>query len=187
MHHLVDDIAANLRHLRERGGFSLAGLSAASGIGKTTLSQLELGHGNPTIGTLEALAEVLGVDTAELLTPVRTAQRLLVVRRGEGVDEAGSGTGGNLVHTRRLGALMLEFHRIEYAPGTFTTSASHGVGASEHVLVSAGRITVSVDGESATLAPGDFATFPSDRTHTWSNLGDVPAEYWIAVSRTRQD
>ena len=187
MHHLVDDIAANLRLLRERSGFSLAKLAALSGIGKTTLSQLELGNGNPTVGTLEALADVLGASVVELMTPVDRAQSIVVVRRGEGLDEGDSGVTGNLVHTRRLGPLLLEFHRLEYAPGHVSASASHGVGASEHVFVTGGEITVTVDGETEALRAGDFATFPSDRAHTWRNETDDPAEIWIAVSLPRQE
>ncbi|WP_053382406.1 helix-turn-helix domain-containing protein [Leucobacter celer] len=187
MSHLVDAIAANLRRLREQSGFSLSRLASLSGVGKTTLSQIELGNGNPTIGTLEALAGVLGVDAAELLAPAGPASRLMVVRRGEGTGVGSGGAGGNLVHARGAGSLTLEFHRLELEPGARDASASHGSGAHEHVCVARGRIGVAVDGREEVLEAGDYASFPSDRVHVWRNAGEEPAEFWVAVTLPRHE
>ena len=49
-----------LKSLRQAAGLSLAALAADSGVAKTTVHELELGHGNPTVKTLEAIAQRLG-------------------------------------------------------------------------------------------------------------------------------
>lgn len=60
-------IAWNLRRLRTTGGLSQEALSADSGVAVPYLSGIERGTVNPTIGLLERIAGVLGVDVAELL------------------------------------------------------------------------------------------------------------------------
>lgn len=56
-----------LKILREANGFSLESLDKASGVAKNTIHNLELGKGNPTIKTLEALATSLGETILSLL------------------------------------------------------------------------------------------------------------------------
>lgn len=182
---LVDAIAAHLRRLREQQGLSLSRLAALSGIGKTTLSQLELGRGNPTIGTLEALADALGIDATEFFARVEDGPRIAVVRRGEGERVDGSGLRGNLVRSQGVTAATLEVHRLEIDPGAFETSASHGAGAYEQVCVARGAIAVTVEEETVALAAGDYASFPSDRIHVWRNEGEERAEIWVAVTLPR--
>lgn len=175
-------VATNLKRLREHRGLSLARLASASGVSKTTLSQIELGNGNPTIGTIEALAESLSVEVSELLNPVDPGPLLRVVPRGAGAEISGAGATGNLVEASSVGGANLEFHRLELGPGSTESSASHGVGAQEHVFVARGRLVVVVDSERAELESGDYASFPSDRIHVWSNPGAETTEFWVAVT-----
>src|SRR5689334_18666451 len=60
-------LAANVRRLRIARHLSLSELARATGIGKATLSSIENGRANPTVGTLAAIAEALRVPVAELL------------------------------------------------------------------------------------------------------------------------
>lgn len=60
-HEFHNQIAGNIRGFREKRGLTLTGLAELTGIGKSTLSNLERGSGNPTIETLWRLAQVLGV------------------------------------------------------------------------------------------------------------------------------
>ena len=54
-----DMLAANLRRARVERGLSLSEVSRRSSIGKSTLSQLEAGTGNPTIETVFSLSRAL--------------------------------------------------------------------------------------------------------------------------------
>lgn len=53
-------LGRKIKKLREAQGFSLESLWGASKVAKNTINQIELGRGNPTIETLEALAAALG-------------------------------------------------------------------------------------------------------------------------------
>ncbi len=63
----IDKIAKTLRKLRDAAKMSQKELSARAGVAHKTLQDLESSKGNPTIDTLEALANTLGVSILEIL------------------------------------------------------------------------------------------------------------------------
>ncbi len=64
-------LAANIHRLRKEAGMTQAQLAERADISQQVVSGLEAGERNPTLVTLEALADALGVMPHELLTPVR--------------------------------------------------------------------------------------------------------------------
>src|SRR3954447_15189131 len=74
----------NLRALR--GELSVLELSRRSGVARNTIAALERGEGNPTLETLYALADALGVPPADLLVAPAPA--------GPGGRAGGVGGGG---------------------------------------------------------------------------------------------
>src|ERR1700735_3644784 len=68
---VMDDLARlvgeRLRAARRQRGLSVGVLADAAGVGKGSLSEIENGIRNPTLGTLYALAGTLGVPLATLI------------------------------------------------------------------------------------------------------------------------
>lgn len=64
---LAQAVAFNLRRLRTRRGHSLERLSKLSGVSRTMLGQIELGHSVPTINLLWKVARALDVPFATLI------------------------------------------------------------------------------------------------------------------------
>jgi len=60
-------LGARVRSLRRGRGFTQSSLATAAGIGRVTLARLEAGRQSPSLATLEALADALGVDIQEIL------------------------------------------------------------------------------------------------------------------------
>src|SRR3954466_14857550 len=87
---MVDDrLAANVRRLRIARHMSLSELARATGIGKATLSSIENGRANPTVGTLAAVAEALRVPVAELLEePALGEIRVVRARAADGPERS---------------------------------------------------------------------------------------------------
>src|SRR3954447_15417207 len=82
-----DQLARNIRRLRIARHLSLSELARATRIGKATLSSIENGHANPTVGTLSAVAAVLRVRVAELLDePALGEIRVVRAKPVEGVE-----------------------------------------------------------------------------------------------------
>jgi transcriptional regulator with XRE-family HTH domain len=66
--YIKDIVGSKVRRLRTMAGFSQQVLADKSGIFRTYLSRLESGAANPTITVLEALANSLQVEVAELFS-----------------------------------------------------------------------------------------------------------------------
>lgn len=60
----------NIERLRIDGGFSRAALASRSGMSSRYVARLEKGGGRPTLKTIEAVAEALGVEPRQLLKDI---------------------------------------------------------------------------------------------------------------------
>ena len=184
----MDDLARltgeRLRAARRERGLSLGALAAAARVGKGSLSEIENGARNPTLGTLYALAGALGVPLATLIADrpgvrvafpgVRVASpgieaRLLDVSRDAG-DDAGH-DGGQTV----------EVYRLRIKPGHTHRSPAHGPGVTEHLLVTSGRARVGRLGEETELGAGQAAQWASDVPHGYTALGPDPVESVLVI------
>jgi transcriptional regulator with XRE-family HTH domain len=76
-------IAWNLRYYRVRNGISQNELALGSGVDRTTVSRLERGIDNPSIGNIEKLAKTLGIHISSLfMAPDVGAEEPKSLRRG---------------------------------------------------------------------------------------------------------
>ena len=73
-------IARNLRRWRTAREMTLSALAEQAGVAKSTVSLIEHGHGNPSIDTVGALAQALGVPFASLLPDDEPAESMSLVR-----------------------------------------------------------------------------------------------------------
>lgn len=166
MNDLTGVLARNVRGLRQDRGLTAAELATRSGVAKATLSQIESARGNPRLETLRDLADALGVSPTELLAP-QDEPRVRVVRRDEGVDISDSVVGGRLVRSIPVEESVLELYELELRPASSETSASHGIGAHEHVFVLEGGVEVGPVESCTHVEARDLASYPADRPHTW--------------------
>ena len=60
MHH--EDLIRSIKERREMLRVTQENLAQLSGVGLRTLKQFESGKGNPTLATLQKLADVLGME-----------------------------------------------------------------------------------------------------------------------------
>src|SRR5574342_879028 len=84
-----ENLAANVRRLREARGLSQQQMARLAGIPRPTWASLESGSANPTLAVLKRAAAALQVSIEELIGPPRTAARLfpaaeVPVRRRQG-------------------------------------------------------------------------------------------------------
>lgn len=161
----VNVVAANVRRLREERGISAVVLARRSGIARATLAQLEAGRGNPTLETLYALANTLGVGLADMIAPP-PAPAVSVVRASEGPRVAGASVRARLV--ARLGGF--ELYDMTLHPGRCQRSRAHPAGVVEHLLVHEGRARVGPESAPVDLGPGDYARYAADAPHVYEAL-----------------
>lgn len=162
-------IAAALRRERTRSGATLTDLARRAGIGKSTLSELESGTGNPSLETMWALAAALGIPVSRLLDP--PAIRVNLVRAGQGPTLA---TRAADYRATLLDAASpsgrRDIYRITAEPGQGRQSEPHLPGSIEHVILGTGRALVGPAANPETLEPGDYISYPGDQAHTFRAL-----------------
>lgn len=163
----VLQLATALRRERERLGLSLTETAKRAGVGKSTLSQLENGNGNPSIETLWALATALNVQLSQLIAPAR--EPLSVIRMGEGTTLPSSAAeySATLLSACPPGARR-DVYQIRMEPGSPREAQPHPPGTVEHLIVCAGSLTLTADGETVELHPGDYARHAGDVPHVYS-------------------
>lgn len=165
----MDRLARALKRERERQGLSLSETAKRAGIGKSTLSQLESGDGNPSVETLWAIATALDVQISRLLETDRPP--LSVIRRGEAMplpstdaDYSAALLSACPPHARR------DVFLVQVEPGSARVAQPHPAGTVEHLIVSTGGVRLTVNDDSIDLRPGDYARHAGDAVHAYEAL-----------------
>lgn len=76
-HETVENIGLRIRQLREARGMTQSQLQARSGVSRSYLSRIESGQMTPSLGTLEKIAESLGVGLNRFFIPATKSEALL--------------------------------------------------------------------------------------------------------------
>ena len=176
-------VAANLRRLRTRKGFSLERLARASGVSRAMLNQIELARSAPTVNVLWRIATALHTTFSTLLGGESETATLVV--REEGAARLRSADG--LFQSRPLfpfgrGPRRTEFYELSLSPGGIELAAAHPPGTTENLVVSSGRLEIRVHGKEHVLETGDAILFRADVEHSYKNIGDVPATMYLVMT-----
>jgi transcriptional regulator with XRE-family HTH domain len=162
-----DAVAANLRRLRAARGLTTVELARRSGVARATLAQLEAGRGNPTLETLYALANTLGVGLGEVIAPPAIPD-VDVIRADQGPRVSGTAVRARLV--TRLSGAPLDAYELTLRAGRRQRSEAHPDGTVEHLLVHTGRVRVGPEGSPVELGGGDYARYPASVAHVYEAL-----------------
>lgn len=169
-------LGQRIRSLRLAKGYTLKQLATLAGLSTSFVSMLETGKTGVAASRLQAIAEVFGLATADLLPEagsqniiqtVRVSRRPVVPNLAQGVHAV------MLVRDlhRRIQPVLLSLE-----PGA-RHSNDVGHAGEEFVLVLEGEIALVVDGDQRTvLAQGDSAYYPSALSHSYENVGQGRAQ-----------
>ncbi|MDQ0603500.1 transcriptional regulator with XRE-family HTH domain [Streptomyces canus] len=179
---LTQSLARNVKRWRTERGFTLDALAARAGVSRGMLIQIEQARTNPSIGTVVKIGDALGVSVTTLLDyeqgpKVRIVPPEQVVRLWH--TDAGSYS-KLLAGTEAPGPL--EMWAWKLMPGESSSSDPHPVGTVEIAHVTAGELTLTVDGVEYRVPAGSSVTFEANASHTYGNQGDVPMELLLAIS-----
>jgi transcriptional regulator with XRE-family HTH domain len=166
----VRAVASNIRSLRRDAGLTLAQLAAASGLGKSTLAQLESGRANPSVETLWAIGAALKVPFAQLVEEQRPALRVVRAADVPALQsaEAPGWAGRLLTASHRRGTFDL--YALDLEAGSVRHAAAHHAGVEEHLIVVAGRLRAGPQVGPVELAAGDLVMFAADVPHVYEAL-----------------
>ncbi|HWL00938.1 MAG TPA: helix-turn-helix domain-containing protein [Microbacteriaceae bacterium] len=194
-------IGARLRDARMQRGLSLRSVAQALGVSASLVSQVETGKTQPSVSTLYAIANHLGVSLDELLGIVPTSARpaptmfghtgvplpnvqraednpIIEMENGVRWERLAVGAGGP------ADAIL-----VTYEPGASSSIEGKLMRHSgiEYAYVVQGELTLQLDFESYVLRVGDSLQFESARPHMFANRGDTIAKgVWFVLGRRAQ-
>ncbi len=150
-----------------RGDLSVLELSRRSGVARNTIAALERGEGNPTLETLYALADALGVALSDLL--VSPAPAVSVVRAGEGARVEGAALEAALLERIERPGWLGELYAIRIHGRR--EAQPHPFGVEERLHLLSGRVLVGPVSEPVSLGAGDYATYSGAVPHVYDGEG----------------
>jgi transcriptional regulator with XRE-family HTH domain len=183
-----DELGARLRTERGRLGLSLRELARRLDVSPSLVSQIENGRTNPSVRTLYAIVNELGVSFDSLFAPAEPSRAADSAK----VQRAGSHSALDLESGVRWERLTAENDPdVDFLYATYEVGGASSPDGDllrhsgrEFGIVVRGQLGVRVGFEEHVLGPGDSISFDSSVPHRLHNDGDETVHaIWFVVGR----
>jgi transcriptional regulator with XRE-family HTH domain len=165
---VLDEVAPRLRRLRAEHGLTLAALSEATGISKSTLSRLESGHRRPSLELLLPLAGAYHVALDELVgAPEVGDPRVRLTPRA-------MPSGGTSIALSRTPGGLQAYKMIIPDRGAEPDLRTHE--GYEWLYVLDGRLRLVLAEHDLVLGPGEVAEWDTRLPHWFGSADGRPVE-----------
>lgn len=196
----AESIGAHLREARTQRGLSLRSVAQALGVSASLISQVETGKTQPSVSTLYAIANHLGVSLDELLgiAPASKAPMPMFGHSGPALPDVQRAEDNpvisleNGVRWERLAVGRggpADAIIVTYEPGASSSVEGRLMRHSgiEYAYILEGELTLELDFDTYVLRPGDSLQFESLRPHLFTNRGETIAKgIWFVLGRRSQ-
>lgn len=197
----ANSVGARLREARTLRRLSLRSLAQSLGVSASLISQVETGKTQPSVSTLYAMANHLGLSLDELLGVATSgAQAATRPDRPESAVPNVQLASENAVLEMENG---VRWERLAAQPGgpadailvTYQPGGSSSVegklmrhSGTEYAYILEGNLTLQLEFDTHVLGPGDSLQFDSIRPHLFTNMGTTVAKgVWFVVGRRQQN
>ena len=186
---LEQSLGSTMHKLRVNRQQSLQELAAAAKVSVSMISRIENGQASPSLATVNALANALGVPVAYLLGDTRRQTDVSFVKSGGGltVDRRGGGSGHQyqlLGHSPR-GQVLLEPYLITLSDESedFSMVLHEGV---EFMYVLSGSFIYRVVDRMYEMTSGDSLCFDSGVPHGPERLVTTPVKLLAVIGSSHK-
>jgi transcriptional regulator with XRE-family HTH domain len=166
----MDNLGIRLKALRTRQGLSQRQLARNSGVSNATISLIEHGRTDPSMGLLKRVLDAMGVSFAEFFASESRQAEQYFFSKDE-MSEIGSGPISYLQVGTDLSDSNLQILYERYRPGADTGHSMLSHEAEEGGIILSGRLEVTVGDKVRTLSAGDAYRFNSRLPHRFRNTG----------------
>lgn len=197
----ADSVGARLREARTQQRLSLRSLAQSLGVSASLISQVETGKTQPSVSTLYAMANHLGLSLDELLGVAPAGNR--VAARSKRADPSLPNVQlasdnpvlemENGVRWERLAAQVggpADALLVTYEPGASSSVEGKLMRHSgiEYAYILEGHLTLQLEFDTYVLGPGDSLQFDSIRPHLYTNRGTtITKGVWFVIGRRQQN
>ncbi|TMV91859.1 cupin domain-containing protein [Thioclava sp. BHET1] len=172
------ELGLRLRYVRERAGLSQRLLAKKSGVPNSTISLIESGKTNPSVGALRRVLDGIPISMSEFFAFQPEPEKTSFYAASE-LTEIGKGK----LSLKQVGAnlfgrsLMILYETYEI--GADTGRVMYGHEGEEGGIVLSGRVEITVGSHRKILGAGDAYYFDSRAPHRFRQVG---AETCVIVS-----
>jgi transcriptional regulator with XRE-family HTH domain len=174
-------LGRRIRDQRQARGWSLEQLAVRSGVSRSMLYEVEGGRKSATVTTLVRIATGLETSLAHLVDTALDSRIVCLPRETQTVVRDPAGWERRTL-SPAIAGIQFELVRLTLEPGaTAGPFRPHPPGSREFVVVDAGELEVTIDGDRHLLRAGDAVYYAADATHAFSNQLDVRSSCLIAM------
>ena len=166
----MDNIGPRLKTIRSHQGLSQRRLARLAGVSNATISLIEHGRTDPSMGLLRRILDAMGISFADFFAAETRAGQKYFFQS----DELSSISSGPISYRQvggHLGEHQLQILHERYRPGADTGRSMLSHNAEEGGVVLQGRLEVTVGEQVQVLAAGDAYLFNSRLPHRFRNTG----------------
>jgi transcriptional regulator with XRE-family HTH domain len=179
---LTPAVGANLRRIRVKRGLSLERLAKASGVSRAMLCQIELSQSAPTINILWKIARALNVPFSTLITEGTPTRAKVLSAAAAKVLRSADGSFSSRALFPFDEPRTVEFYELRLAPRSTEKAEPHPPGTVENLVVTSGRLEMSVADTRYLLASGDAIQFEADAPHEYRNPDDAETVIYLVMT-----
>lgn len=161
------NVAQNLRRLRLAAGMSQDELAKAAGLSRRMVNGVEAGSTNISLVNLDHLAAALHVDFVDLVRDVDAKNDAVkeLIWKGDSPESCAELLG--VAPASR----SVELWRWSLAPGERYNALPDAQGFHEMIVVTIGKLTISLADQTKTLEAGGFLIYRSSQAYFYLNEG----------------
>jgi transcriptional regulator with XRE-family HTH domain len=171
-----------LRELRKERKLTVDRVAAAASLSKSYISQIENDKANPSLGTLQAIMNVLQLPLAALFEYSADRPRIAVVRKAERKADTLSGSKVRRYFLSPDAQKKMEAVLVSAQPGMISGPNPFAHDGEEFGMILRGKVKLRVGDTTLVLEEGDCVYFDCNMPHEWVCIGDGPAEsIWVVT------
>ena len=167
----MENIGLRLKGLRTAHGLSQRRLATLAGVSNATISLIEHGRTDPSMGLLKRILDCLDVSFADFFAAGTGSDDRFFFTHDE-LSEISGGPISYLQVGSDLSNSQLQILYERYRPGADTGQSMLSHEAEEGGIVLSGRLEVTVGEQVQTLSAGDAYRFNSKLPHRFRNTGN---------------
>jgi transcriptional regulator with XRE-family HTH domain len=168
----MDNIGPRMKRIRMQQGLSQRRLAKKSGVSNATISLIEHGRTDPSMGMLKRVLDAMGVSFAEFFSGATGADEKYFYGSAE-LSDLSSGPISYRQVGNDLRDSQLQILHERYKPGADTGQTMLSHDAEEGAIVIEGRLEVTVGDQVRVLSAGDAYRFNSRLPHRFRNTGNT--------------
>ncbi len=166
-------LGPRLRAIREQVGLSQRALAKKTAVPNSTISLIESGKMNPSVGALRRILDGIPISLSEFFS-FEPEIETTVFYAAEELPEIGKGSLSlKQVGTDLFGRAMMILHET-YEKGADTGRVMYVHDGEEGGVVISGRIEITVGEQRKILGQGDAYYFDSNKPHRFRQIGPDP-------------